>query len=454
MKKRLANLKLSEIDEGKRYREKYGALEGLKLSIQQKGLIHPISVIDKSKIEDFDLVQTHEDELDSSKPFLLLAGGRRFRAFTELEKENIDCSIYEQHLDEDTLREVELEENLQRESLTWIEEAKLTKEIHEIQVRRYGKKAQGQPGGKGQAQGDTAEMLGVSSATVSRRIKLADALEENPDLGKEKDAKSALKTLQKQREEQLIAELARREEKRKAKTPMEKRLKKLRDNFMVGDFFEGIAKVPDGSVDLFHADPDYGIDFDSMEYKKNLIGDYKAVPPEDMPEFLDRLIAEAWRVMKDNSWGLMWYAMEPWHEVIKTKLREQGFKLSGVPFFWDKMSGQTRSPHYNMGQAVEPCFYFRKGEPVLYKPGCPNSFQCVSPKDKIHPAEKAIPVLKYLLEAFSAPGAQVVDGFLGSGNMILAASTLNRNCFGWDLSQKNKEAFTVRMKTKLESENA
>ncbi len=100
---------------GERFRVEYGDMDGLKRSIEKFGLLEPI-VLDRENN--------------------LLAGGRRVRAYAELGRERIPA-LYIDEVDDVLAREIELEENIQRENLTWQEVADLTKEIHELKTRKY-----------------------------------------------------------------------------------------------------------------------------------------------------------------------------------------------------------------------------------------------------------------------------------------------------------------------------
>jgi ParB family transcriptional regulator, chromosome partitioning protein len=135
----LDTVSVADIDEGIRFRKTYDALPGLIESIKDLGLLQPIAILRKDAVADWDEVKTHGEELDPDKPYLLLAGGRRFRAHVESQWPTIDAKVFTRYVKEDELREMELVENLQRENLQWAEEVALTKEIHEIRTRRYGK---------------------------------------------------------------------------------------------------------------------------------------------------------------------------------------------------------------------------------------------------------------------------------------------------------------------------
>src|SRR3990167_3761229 len=101
---------IANIDWGERAREKYTGLQELAESIRTKGLLHPIVISDGNKLR---------------------AGGRRLSAVVLLGWTEVECTEL-RNLSPLEAKEVELEENIMRESLTWTEEVSLMEEIHKI----------------------------------------------------------------------------------------------------------------------------------------------------------------------------------------------------------------------------------------------------------------------------------------------------------------------------------
>src|SRR4051812_6811505 len=81
-------------------------LEALKSSIQERGLINPISVMQRGEAD-----------------FLIIAGERRFRAVSELGWQEIDARIWPQVTSTQEVELLSLVENLQRKDLNPIEVA-------------------------------------------------------------------------------------------------------------------------------------------------------------------------------------------------------------------------------------------------------------------------------------------------------------------------------------------
>lgn len=139
-----------------RMRKDYGDVAELAESIKLYGLIQPI-VLDKGNN--------------------LIAGGRRYAACTLLGLKEVPV-YYKEVLHEAEYREMELEENLKRKSMTWQEEALAVLEIHNIRKTRNILS-----GNFKWTYQHTGTMLGTTYAAVGYCIKIASRLksEQNPD---------------------------------------------------------------------------------------------------------------------------------------------------------------------------------------------------------------------------------------------------------------------------------
>ena len=170
---------IDQISEGSRSRQDYGDLSNLTHPILPTGLIQPIAV---GLYENYKPAKSSETEEDFTFSYLLLAGGRRFRACTLAGFTSIPVRIYERMLTKLELRSIELEENIQRKELTWKETLALEKEIHELQVAIHGPKISTTPNASGHSMRDTAKLLNKSHATISLNLKLSKAIESQPEL--------------------------------------------------------------------------------------------------------------------------------------------------------------------------------------------------------------------------------------------------------------------------------
>ena len=101
-------VEVKKIVVGERQRRLVSDIDKLAISIQKYGLLHPIVV----------------DRRDMS----LVAGFRRLEACKLIKWEEIDVTFKDQ-LSEIEKREIELEENIQRQELSWQEQCDAKKEL-------------------------------------------------------------------------------------------------------------------------------------------------------------------------------------------------------------------------------------------------------------------------------------------------------------------------------------
>lgn len=428
----LKHIKLSDITVGDRFREDFGNIEELKGSIKEKGIIQPITV-------------------DSN--LVLLAGGRRFRAATELGLPTVPAVVRE-YVDDVDSREIELMENVHRKDFTWAEKAKLTAKIDALYREKHG--------GNWSIR-KTAEVSDASKSQVARELELARAIEAVPELADFKTADEALKVLKKMEEQAVVAELHSRQKQRleaeghaDAKVvggQLEAGIRtivKLADkNYIISDIFAGMEGLKtNGNIQLIECDPPYGIDLNSQKGSADsavsTVHSYEEVARDEYPGFLKRLATELYRVAGKDCWLVFWYG-PTWHTEVLASLREAGWLVDEIPAIWAKTQGQTLQPELYFARGYEPFFLCRKGKPVMIERGRLNvfNFSAVPPKQKYHPTQRPLDLIEHIFSCLAAGRANVFVPFLGSGATLLACYNLGFTGFGFDLNGEYKPRFML-----------
>ena len=157
-----------------RQRKELGEIEKMMTSIQTFGQLQPI-VINRNNE--------------------LIAGGRRLAACLMLGVKARVC--YKDTIDPLLMRELELEENLQRKSLTPAEESFAIDELVRLKQAKHGKPIQGKEGGF--TLENAAEIVGKTKGNVIESLQIAEMCRAFPDLSKAKtksEIKKAYKGLQ------------------------------------------------------------------------------------------------------------------------------------------------------------------------------------------------------------------------------------------------------------------
>ena len=70
---------------------------------------------------------------------------------------------------------------------------------------------------------------------------------------------------------------------------------------------------------------------------------------------------------------------------------------------------------------------------------------------KVHPTQKPVGVIRRLIEVFTDPGDVVIDPVAGSGVTLLAAESLGRKAYGFEIKKEFCRAFTERIAPTLQA---
>lgn len=214
--------------------------------------------------------------------------------------------------------------------------------------------------------------------------------------------------------------------------------------FLLGDCFDHMASIPDGSVDMVLCDLPYGTTQNKWD----------SVLP------LDRLWTEYWRVCKANA-AIVLTAQTPFDKVLGVSALAQ-LKYEWI---WEKTAATgflnaKRSPlkaHENMLIFCRelPTYNPQKTQGRLNKRvnfsyanhgdvyGKASSVRApyesseryprdvlLFPKDNrlggIHPTQKPVALFEYLIRTYTNPGELVLDNAAGSGTTAIAAINSGR----------------------------
>ena len=221
-------------------------------------------------------------------------------------------------------------------------------------------------------------------------------------------------------------------------------------SLLFGDCLERMKEIPDGSVDAIICDHPYGVvscGWDSV------------IPFEPMWEQLKRII-------KPNG-AIVLFGSEP----FSSALRMSNIKQYKYDWVWDKRlpSGmqiakyRPMQRHENIMVFCEngtPKYYpiktpqkertgkiYSKSEtsPVKYDDGKLKTYKEKNPQSiiefykrdgkSLHPTQKPVALLEYLIKTYTQEGETVLDFTMGSGSTIVAALNTNRKAIGIELNE-------------------
>lgn len=81
------------------------------------------------------------------------------------------------------------------------------------------------------------------------------------------------------------------------------------------------------------------------------------------------------------------------------------------------------------------CFKTNSGDFDEYYPSDVLSFKCVwnNAEKQVHPTQKPVPLLEYLIRTYTNPGETVLDPTMGSGSTGVACANTGRSFIGMEL---------------------
>ncbi len=418
-------LPIESIIIGERFRQDYQNIEDLCASITEHGLIHYPSI-----------------DADNN----LIAGGRRMEALRRLGWSMIP--VTRRHLTTPAqLRELELEENLQRENLSWQEEVNLKNEILRLKQSIHGVKGLGR-NQAGVSQADVAKMVGDSPSNFSLDVQLSNAMASIPELADCKTKDDARKKFKQLQEKLITEELMRR--KRESPEKQTDKFKEADNSYIIGDALINLTNHPEYNYSFINCDPPYGIDLNATkkgtENTKTVEQDYKEWSDEDYLRMCKIVATETFRITS-NSFMCFWFGIQ-WYKELYDILQEAGWSVDKVPGIWYATgAGQTNQPDLLLGKNYEAFFICRKGKPILNKRGRSNVFEFpkMGAEKKIHQTEKPIELMLEVVNTFCPLHGEVLSPFLGSGVDIMACLKTDRKCRGFDLNSEIKKRFLLKV---------
>ena len=223
-------------------------------------------------------------------------------------------------------------------------------------------------------------------------------------------------------------------------------------NLMQGDCLELLKTIPDGSVDMILTDPPYGTTACKWD---------SVIPFEPMWEQLKRII-------KPNG-AIVLFGSEP----FSSALRMSNIKQYKYDWIWDKKAkggflnakkrplkqtenisvfnskiyfpimevrGKERTKGLYNKKKGDGDMVYGKFENIgsfnnTYYPSNILEFSNASQKGKVHPTQKPVALLEYLIKTYTQENETVLDFTMGSGSTGVAAKNLNRSFIGIELDE-------------------
>lgn len=219
-------------------------------------------------------------------------------------------------------------------------------------------------------------------------------------------------------------------------------LEKYLNKITQGDCLELMKELPYNSIDLIVTDPPYGINWQSSRRIATERFDYiKGDESVDV-----RWLFDAYRVLK---YGGAVYSFLRW-DVLKdwqTGFINANFKIKSC-LVWDRIIHGLGDLNGAYAPQYDNIIFAVKGKHQLRNRKRPRDvlrYQRVDHNKIIHPTQKPIGLIKYLVINSSDIDDIILDPFIGSGTTAVACKQLNRNFIGFDISKEYCEIARKRI---------
>jgi site-specific DNA-methyltransferase (adenine-specific) len=197
---------------------------------------------------------------------------------------------------------------------------------------------------------------------------------------------------------------------------------------MLGDCLERMKEIESGSVDMILTDPPYGMDLQSNHRKEK----HNKIKNDTDLSWLDVWTDELFRVSADNT---AHYVFCSFHNVDKFKQSlERKFKIKNM-LVWEKNNTSMGDLKGDFAPKYEMIIFIQKGRKLINGKRDANILKFKKTGNKLHPTQKPVDLLEYLLAKFSNKRDVILDPFMGSGSTGVAAKNLNRNFIGIEMDE-------------------
>jgi site-specific DNA-methyltransferase (adenine-specific) len=239
------------------------------------------------------------------------------------------------------------------------------------------------------------------------------------------------------------------------------------NQIICGDCLEVMKDWPDGCVDLVLTDPPYGTtacEWDSIiplepawEVLKWIIKPNGAIVMTGAQPFTTTLIASN---MKAFKYCWVWEKSRPTGHLNANRMPMKN--VEDIVVFYDKQA--TYNPQMTQGKpnhvaegtkritkATNNCYgtfenSVQKRTFTKY-PKQILQFQQQDPTKIIHPTQKPVALMEYLIKTYTNEGEIVIDFAMGSGTTCVAAKKLGRKYIGIDISEEYCQIARERLKS-------
>lgn len=244
----------------------------------------------------------------------------------------------------------------------------------------------------------------------------------------------------------------------------------MNDGFTLlhGDCLQRLSEIENESIDCVICDPPYGTSNNNWDCPINLNmlwREYKRVCRPNAPVLIfanDRLLAD---LIKSNP--MMYHYSLVWNKKRASNFMNKREPLimtefitvfySEPPIVFNPIFTPGGTPNHSTGRQTgkyvsdkyrnnyKKDFRLVNNRDGVKHPTNILSFGC-SNNNKLHPAQKPLQLIEWLIKSYTNEGMTILDNCMGSGTTGVICKRLNRNFIGIEIDKKYFEIAVERIK--------
>jgi len=233
-----------------------------------------------------------------------------------------------------------------------------------------------------------------------------------------------------------------------------------------GDCLEVMKSIPDGSIDMVLTDPPYGTTackWDSVIPFEPMWAELKRIikPNGAIVLFGGEPFSSALRMSNIKNYKYDWIWVKSPTGFLNAKKMPMK-SVENIAIFYNKLptynpqgivkiKNKTIRNHSTKINKTSIGLSTHNGGRLGYSytqsfTGYPNQTLIFSNEKGLHPTQKPVALLEYLIKTYTNEGETVLDFTMGSGSTGVAAKNLNRNFIGIELDEEYFEIAKERIK--------
>lgn len=213
------------------------------------------------------------------------------------------------------------------------------------------------------------------------------------------------------------------------------------------DFLQGVQEIEDESIDFIFTDIPYNIS--RANGLKGYLGCKHGIDFGDWDKgFNEESLKILVPKIKKGGGIFIFHAFEQ-YDVVRNTFLQEGLELKDR-VIWQKTNPMPRNRDRRWISDIElATWYVKPGAKWIFNRQDEKFESSVlrypneSGPNRMHPTQKNLEMIKYILKIHTNEGNLVLDPFAGSGTTLVACAQLNRNFIGFEI---NPEYYEIALK--------